>query len=105
MMYNLVGLKEVRMLPLFLVLMPVWCHFHWVPKLKYFAEHNMGYQPSKFQCFRLSLSNWTEWGRKHLPSAAARPKSQVLIGLRLLNEEKVGIDEQQMQNLGCTKFL
>ena len=30
-----------------------------------FEEHNIGYQPSKFQCFRLSLSNLTEWSGKH----------------------------------------
>ena len=48
------------MLPLFLVLTSLWCHFyHLVCKLTYFVEHNKGYQLSVFQCFRLSLSNLT----------------------------------------------
>ena len=46
-----------------------------------FEEHNIGYQPSKFQCFRLSLSNLTEWGGKHpSPVLQQDKKSQCLQG-------------------------
>ena len=34
--------------------------FHWVSKLAYFVKYNIGYQPSKFQCSRLSGLNFTE---------------------------------------------
>ena len=38
--------------------------YHWVSKLTN-LKNIIGYQPSNFQCFRLSLSNLTEWGVKH----------------------------------------
>ena len=33
---------------------------HCVSKLAYFIEHDIGYQPSKFQCSRMSGSNFME---------------------------------------------
>ena len=32
--------------------------YHRVSKLAYFVEHDIGYQPSKFQCSRKSGSNF-----------------------------------------------
>ena len=70
------------MLPVFLVLTSLWCHF--LPlsfQINKFEEHNIGYQPSKFQCFRLSLSNLTEWGGKHpSPVLQQDKKAQCLQG-------------------------
>ena len=55
-------------MPLFLVLVSLWCHL--LPlsllKLTYFVEHNIGYQLSKFQCFRLSLPNLTVIGNQFI---------------------------------------
>ena len=36
--------------------------YHCVSKLAYFVEHDIGYQPSKFQCSRMSGSNFMEGG-------------------------------------------
>ena len=36
------------------------------PKLAYFVEHDIGYQPSKFQCSGMSGSNFME-GSGNLP--------------------------------------
>ena len=64
MMHNLLGFKEVRMLQLFLVLTSL--SFLLLGfQIGKFEEFDIGCQPSKFQCFRLSLSNLTEWGEKH----------------------------------------
>ena len=104
------------MLPLYLVFTSLWCHFyHLVCKLAYFVEHNIGFQPSKCQCFRLSLPNLTEWGGKH-PSLVLqqdeKPSGYRVKTLQRLGGGrgsksliKVGTDVQQLQNLGCTKFL
>ena len=34
--------------------------YHCVSKLAHFVEHDIGYQPSKFQCSRMSGSNFME---------------------------------------------
>ena len=44
--------------------------YHCVSKLAYFVEHDIDYQPSKFQCFRMSGSNFMEGGGS--PSAITR---------------------------------
>ena len=70
------------MLPLSLVLTSLWGHFLSLGcQINKFEEHNIGYQPFKFQCFRLSLSNLTEWGGKH-PSQVLQQdkKAQCLQG-------------------------
>ena len=36
--------------------------YHCVSKLAYFVENDIGYQPSKFQCFRMSGSNFMDGG-------------------------------------------
>ena len=36
-----------------------------VSKSACFIEHKIGYQPTKFQCFRLSVSTFTEGIGKH----------------------------------------
>ena len=36
-----------------------------IVKLSYFVEHNISYQPCKFQLSRMSGSNFTEGGGKH----------------------------------------
>ena len=36
--------------------------YHCVSKLAYFVEHDIGYQQSKFQCSRMSGSNFMEGG-------------------------------------------
>ena len=36
--------------------------YHCVSKLAYFVEHDISYQPSKFQCSRMSGSNFMEGG-------------------------------------------
>ena len=41
------------------------------PKLEYFVEHNIGYQPSKFQSSKMSESNFMEGGGTP-PSATTR---------------------------------
>ena len=43
--------------------------YHCVSKLAYFIEHDIGYQPSKFQCSRMFGPNFMEGGGKNLPSA------------------------------------
>ena len=45
--------------------------YHCVSKLIYFVEHDIGYQPSKFQCSRMSGSNFMEGGGTS-PSATKR---------------------------------
>ena len=40
----------------------------------YFVEHNISYQPCKFQLPRVSGSNLTEGGRKHPQCCTARKK-------------------------------
>ena len=52
--------------------------YHWVSKLAYFVEDDIGYQPSKFQCSKVSGSSFTEGGGKHPPPSAT---TTVLIGL------------------------
>ena len=54
---------------------------HCVSKLAYFVEHDIGYQPSKFRCSRVSGSNFME-GVKPLPQCYNEIISSVLIGLR-----------------------
>ena len=51
---------------------PLWCHYevisnHCVSKLSYFIEHDISYQPSIFQCSRMSASNFMDRIKK--PSA------------------------------------
>ena len=46
---------------------PLWHHYdvnsyHCVSKLAYFVEHDIGYQPLKFECSRMSGSNFMEGG-------------------------------------------
>ena len=54
------------------------------PRLAYFVEHDIGYQPSKFQCSRMSGANFMEGVEKTPPPLMLqRDKSPVLIGLRL----------------------
>ena len=48
-----------------------------------FVEHNIRYQPCKFEFSRISGSNFTEGGGKN-PCAAPGEKSPVLLGLRYL---------------------
>ena len=50
-------------------------------KFANFVEHNISYEPCKFQLSRMSGSNLTERGGKHPPSAAPGGKSPVLLGL------------------------
>ena len=45
---------------------------HFVSKLAYFIEHDIGYQPSKFQCSRMSGSNFMDGGGTPPPSATTR---------------------------------
>ena len=52
-----------------------------VSKLAYFLENNTSYQPSKFQCSRLSGSNFTEEGWKHLSPVLQRDKKPSALGL------------------------
>ena len=55
----------------------------WAFKLAYFVEHDISYQPSKFQLSRMSGSNFAEGGGQHPPpSAVPGAKSQVLLGLK-----------------------
>ena len=68
---------------------PLWRHYdvisyYCVSKLAYFVEHNMGYQPSKFQCSRMSGSNSMDGGGKDHPVLQRDKKSPVLIGLSSL---------------------
>ena len=49
-----------------------------------FEEHNIGYQPSNFQCFRLSLSSLTEWGGNTPPQCYSKTKDPS--ATRLLND-------------------
>ena len=41
--------------------------YHCVSKLAYIVEHNMDYQPSKFQCPRMSGSNFMDGGGQDPP--------------------------------------
>ena len=41
--------------------------YHCVSKLAYFVDHGIGYQPSKFQCSRISGSNFMKGGWKRSP--------------------------------------
>ena len=41
--------------------------YHCVSKFAYFVEHNIGYHPSKFQCPRMSGSNFMDGGWKRPP--------------------------------------
>ena len=45
--------------------------YHCVSKLTYVVEHDIGYQPSKFQCSRMSGSSFMEEGGNP-PSATTR---------------------------------
>ena len=45
-----------------------------VSKLAYFVEHNIGYQPSKFQCSTMSGSNFMDGGGKDPPPVLQRDK-------------------------------
>ena len=45
--------------------------YHRVSRLAYFVEHDIGYQPSKFQCCRMPGSNFME-GDGTPPSAKTR---------------------------------
>ena len=53
----------------------------------YFVEHNISYQPCKFQLSTMSGSGLTEGSGKHPPSAAPGGKSPVLLGLK----DKLGL--------------
>ena len=46
--------------------------YHCVSKLAYFVERGKGYQPLKFECSRLSGSNFMEGGGKDPTSATMR---------------------------------
>ena len=54
--------------------------YYRVFKLAYFVEHDTGYQPSKFQCSRMSGSNFMEGGGTP-PPVLQRDKKPALIGL------------------------
>ena len=41
--------------------------YHCVSKLAYFVDHGIGYQPFKFQCSRMSESNFIDGGWKRPP--------------------------------------
>ena len=49
---------------------PLWCHkdlisHHWISKFGYFVEHDISYQFSKFQCSRVSGSNFMlQWDKQ-----------------------------------------
>ena len=74
MIYNFFGFEEVQILPLFLVMTSydVICNY-WAFKLTHFVEHNMSYQPFKFQSCGLSQSNFKEGGGKHPTPGNALP--------------------------------
>ena len=55
-------------------------YYHCVSKLAYFVEHDIGYQPSRFQCSRMPGSNFMERGGS--PSDTTRLKSPVFVGLK-----------------------
>ena len=48
--------------------------YYCVSKLAYFVEHDMGYQPSKFQCSRTSGSNFMEGVEPPPPPVLQRDK-------------------------------
>ena len=53
--------------------------YHCVSKLAYFVEHDIGYRPSKFQCSRMSGSNFMEGdGNPHPPVLQWDKKAQCL---------------------------
>ena len=65
-----------------------WRHFyHWLSKLTYFVEHDIGYQSSKFQCSRMSRSNFMDGGTENttLPQCHNEIKSPVLKNIGLKN--------------------
>ena len=45
--------------------------YHFVSKLAYFVEHDIGYQSSKFQCSSMSGSNFMEGGGTPPPPPSA----------------------------------
>ena len=49
--------------------------YHCVFKLAYFLEHNIGYQPSKFQCSRMSGSNYMDADGKDPLPPSPRPSA------------------------------
>ena len=55
--------------------------YHSVSKVVYFVEHDIGYQPSMFQCSTMSGSNFME-GVEPPAQYYNEIKSPVLIGLR-----------------------
>ena len=64
MIYILFGSAEVRIFPLFSIVfgndIVIVISYHCVSKLAYFVAHDIGYQPFKFQCSRMSRSNFME---------------------------------------------
>ena len=52
--------------------------YHCVSKLAYIVEHDIGFEPSKFQCSRMSGSNFMEGGGA---SAVVVVAVDVILGL------------------------
>ena len=69
--------------------------YHWVSKIAYFVEHDIGYQPSKFQCSRMSESNFTEEARVQY----GLPPSDNLINMHKISKSPVfGFNSQLLAN-------
>ena len=64
--------------------------YDYVSKLAYFVEHGIGYQPSRFQCSRMSGSNFMEGGVEKTPQCYNEIRSPVLIGLISLFDDFFG---------------
>ena len=60
-------------------------------KSAYFVERNICYQTCKFQLFRMSGSNFTEWGLVPSSSTVPGEKSPVLLGLKCKNKLPVSL--------------
>ena len=56
------------------------CKTEYVSKLRYSVDHGIGYQPSKFQCSRMSGSNFMDGGGKDPPVLQRDKNAQCLKG-------------------------
>ena len=75
--------------------------YHCVSKLAHFVEHDIGYQPSKFQCSRMSGSNFMEGGGKD-PQCYNEIRKPIAYGVKANNlhlHQFIGIRIQLKGNL------
>ena len=66
-----------QIFPLFLVMTSLWCHLLLLSfQIYIFVEHDISYQPCKFQLSRMSGSSLKEGGGKHpLPQCCTGRKN------------------------------